>query len=166
MKYFNGFCLSAESELFEQFIDKSDFCVVGFSYGAQRAFEYALTCRDRIDKLQLISPAFFEDKSDKFKKLQTIYFKKNSDEYCKNFISNVSQINIDKYFQKGNEKELKELLYYSWSEENLKKLTQKGIEIEVYLGENDKIIDSLHVKNFFQEFATIYYIKNVGHILK
>ena len=50
--------------------------------------------------------------------------------------------------------------------EKLKELKDRGIEIEVYLGENDKIINSLHVKSFFQEFATIYYIKNVGHILK
>jgi pimeloyl-ACP methyl ester carboxylesterase len=165
MKYFNGFCLNNESELFKDFTCKGDFCLVGFSYGAQKAFEYAFTCTERIDKLQLISPAFFMDKSDKFKKLQTISFRKDSDLYCKNFLENVTNKDLSKYFSKGTLEELEELLFYNWDKEKLQILKNRGIEIEVYLGEKDKIIDALHVKNFFQEFATIYYKKNKGHIL-
>lgn len=41
----------------------------------------------------------------------------------------------------------------------LKNLVERKIEIEVYLVEDDKTKDSLHVKNLFQKFATIYYIK-------
>ena len=85
MKYFSGFCLENESELFKKFTCSGDFCVVGFSYGAQNALEYTSTCKKRIDKLQLISPAFFMDKSEKFKKLQIIAFRRDSDLYCKNF---------------------------------------------------------------------------------
>ena len=69
MKFFSGFCLEGEEKLFDDFTCKNDFCVVGFSYGAQKALEYTLTCRERVDKLQLISPAFFQNKQEKFKKL-------------------------------------------------------------------------------------------------
>ncbi len=164
MKYFSGFCLENESELFEEFTCKGDFCVVGFSYGAQKAFEYAFTCLERIDKIQLLSPAFFHEQSDKFKKLQTIFFKKDSDEYCKNFIKNIG-LEYMKFFKKGTQSELKELLYYEWDRDKLKELKSRNIDIEVYIGADDKTVDSLHVKNFFQEFATIYYIKNKGHML-
>jgi esterase/lipase len=165
MRYFSGFCLEYESELFEKFICRDDFCIVGFSYGAQKALEYAFTCKERIDKLQLISPAFFMDKNDKYKKLQTISFKKNSDLYCSHFLENVSCKNLSKYFKKGNIEELKELLFYEWDKNKIQKLKDIGIEIEVYLGEKDKIINSEEAKNFFQEFATIYYIKDKGHII-
>lgn len=165
MKYFNGFCLENESDLFDEFTCKRDFCVVGFSYGAQKALEYTFTCLERIDKLQLISPAFFIDKSDKYKKTQTIHFRKNSDLYCKNFLENVTCKDISRYFKKGTFKELKELLFYEWDIDKIKEIKKRGIEIEVYLGEKDKIINAEETKNFFQEFATIYYIKDKGHIL-
>ena len=118
MKYFSGFCLENESELFEEFTFKGDFCVVGFSYGAQKAFEYAFTCKNRIDKIQLLSPAFFQEQSAKFKKLQTMFFKKDSDEYCKNFIKNIGLEDM-KFFKKGTQSELKELLYYEWDRDKL-----------------------------------------------
>jgi len=165
MKYFSGFCLQDEQALFESFTCKGDFCVVGFSYGAQKALEYVFTCKERVDKLQLISPAFFQDKSDKFKKLQTLSFRKNPELYCENFLKNVTSQDLSQYFKMGTLKDLQELLYYNWDENKLRKLVENGVEIEVYLGEKDKIIDALHVKSFFQEFATIYYIKNGGHIL-
>jgi len=164
MRYFSGFCLKNENELFESFTCKGDFCVVGFSYGAQKALEYTFVCKERIDKLQLISPAFFMDKSEKYKKLQVISFKKDSDLYCKNFLKNIGLKDMS-FFKKGTLDELKELLFYEWDIEKLKELKDRGIEIEVYLGVDDKIINSLHVKNFFQEFATIYYIKDKGHML-
>lgn len=164
MKYFSGFCLKDESELFKSFTCKGDFCVVGFSYGAQKALEYVFTCKDRVDQLQLISPAFFEDQSDKFKKLQTISFRKDSDIYCKNFLQNIGLSDM-KFFEKGTAEELKELLYYKWDINKLTELKKRGIQIEVYLGADDNIVNSLHVKEFFQEFATVYYIKNKGHVL-
>ncbi|MBL0687307.1 MAG: pimelyl-ACP methyl ester esterase BioV [Sulfurospirillum sp.] len=165
MRYFSGFCLKNESELFKSFTCKSDFCVIGFSYGAQQAFEYTLACKERVDTLQLISPAFFMDKSEKYKRLQIISFRKNSDLYCKNFLENVTCKDISKYFVKGSLEELKKLLFYEWDREKFKEIKKCGIEIEVYLGEDDKIINSLHVKSLFKEFATIYYIKKVGHTL-
>ena len=164
MKFFSGFCLEGEEKLFDDFTCKNDFCVVGFSYGAQKALEYTLTCRERVDKLQLISPAFFQNKQEKFKKLQKIAFRKNSDEYCKNFLKSCG-FKDNQYFKKGDIKELEELLEYIWSEKKLQTVVDKGVDIEVYLGEKDKIIDSLEVKKFFQKFATIYYMRGKGHIL-
>jgi predicted esterase len=78
MIYFSGFCFQNEQILFENFLLKNDFTVAGFSYGAIRAFEYALKNRHRIDTLQLFSPAFFQDKSESFKKLQLLAFQKNN----------------------------------------------------------------------------------------
>lgn len=161
--------MTAEEKLFDAFTCRSDFCVCGFSYGAQKAFEYALTCKERVDKLQLFSPAFFMDRDEKFKKLQTMYFKKDSDAYCKNFLDNVtypSHFEMKNYFLQGSVEELKKLLYYVWKSEAVGKLCDKGVDIEVYLGEKDMIINPLHVKDFFHPFATIYTIKDVGHILK
>ena len=72
---------------------------------------------------------------------------------------------ISKYFKLGSIEELQELLYYEWSEEKLQKLIEKGVKIEVYLGGNDKIIDASKAQEFFKEFATVYYIKEKGHLL-
>lgn len=66
MRYYSGFCLQNEQELFNENIIKSDFCISGFSYGAIKAVEYALNADERIDKLQLFSPAFFNNKDDKY----------------------------------------------------------------------------------------------------
>ncbi len=48
---------------------------------------------------------------------------------------------------------------------SLKKLIKKGTKIEVYLGSKDKIIKSYEAKEFFKEFATVYFINDAGHIL-
>jgi len=169
MKFFSGFCLANEQELFTPYLNQSDFTVAGFSYGAIKAFEYTFTCNERIDTLQLFSPAFFGDKDAKFKKLQTLSFSKNSDLYTQNFMQSCvypSTFNIQPFFKKGNIEELNELLHYTWEEKRLHSLKERGINIEVYVGESDTIINSLHVKDFFVPFASVYYLKRVGHILK
>ena len=169
MKYFNGFSLINEKELFNEYLNKSEFSVIGFSYGAIKAFEYTLNSNERIDKLILISPAFFQNQNEKFKRLQLINFKKNPNLYIDNFLKNItypSNINLNKYLNKGTFEELEELLNYEWSIEKLDNLIKKNIKIEIYLGESDKIIDSNLAKIFFIDFATIYFIKSVGHILK
>jgi hypothetical protein len=169
MKFFSGFCLANEQELFTPYLKPSDFTVAGFSYGAIKALEYALTCKERIDTLQLFSPAFFQDKDAKFKKLQTLSFAKNSEQYTQNFMQNIvypSAFDINPYFKQGSLEELSELLHYTWDAEKLHALSKRGINIEVYVGECDTIINSLSVKEFFVPFASVYYLKRVGHILK
>ena len=50
--------------------------------------------------------------------------------------------------------------------EKLHVLSKRGINIEVYVGKCDTIINALSVKEFFVPFASVYFIKRVGHILK
>ncbi len=166
--YFSGFCFFEESELFDEYLIKNDFTISGFSYGAIKAFEESLTTNLRVDKLQLFSPAFFQIEDDKFKRTQLMYFRKDSKIYCENFLNNViypKNKDISKYFKLGTQEELEELLYYQWSEEKLQRLIDKGTIIEVYLGGKDEIIDSQKAKEFFKNFATVYYIKEKGHLL-
>jgi hypothetical protein len=167
-KYFSGFSLENEEELFEEYIDHNDFTVSGFSYGAIKAFEYTLNCDKRIDTLQLFSPAFFQTQDTKFKRMQLMFFKKDAKAYCDNFLKNIahpSTLDTVKYFTQGTMEELDELINYTWDEEQLKELVKKEIKIEVYLGQNDKIIDSNTALEFFRNYATVYYIKEKGHIL-
>jgi hypothetical protein len=62
--------------------------------------------------------------------------------------------------------ELEELLEYEWDIDSLKILSQKGINIEVYLGSEDAIVDVEAAKDFFVNVATITYIKNANHFLQ
>ncbi len=165
--YFSGFSLEGEKELFKEYIIENDFSVSGFSYGAQKAFEYTLKTDKRVDLLQLFSPAFFQDKDKKYKRMQLMFFKKNSSQYCDNFLTNCGfhKDIASKYFHEGNFEELDELLHYIWDTNKLQQLIDKNIRIEIYLGSEDKIIDSKEALEFFKKFGEVYYIKNKGHIL-
>ncbi|RXJ90756.1 hypothetical protein CRV01_06300 [Arcobacter sp. CECT 8983] len=168
-KYFSGFSLENEKELFEDYLVENDLTVSGFSYGAIKAFEYALTTKRRVDLLQLFSPAFFQTKDEKFKRTQLMYYKKDEETYCNTFLQNVSfpsKVNMKEYHKEGHVQELEELLYYKWDEKDLQTLIERGTKIEVYLGQKDKIIDTTNAKEFFEKFATVYYLKEKGHILK
>jgi len=169
MKFFSGFCLQDENELFKCFLQEGDFVVGGFSYGAIKALEYALNSNKRVNRLILLSPAFFNDKSESFKRAQLLYFKKDKKKYIENFLKNAasnSEIDLKKYYKEGDLKELKELLYYKWQKEKLEKLLKKGIAIEVFLGGKDKIINANLALDFFKDLTVTYYIKNANHILK
>ncbi len=172
--FFSGFSLSGEGELFSEYRIESDVVASGFSYGCIQLVENIINgvyeseyLKKRIDKIQLFSPAYFNDKDEKFKRMQLIFFKKDSITYCNNFLKNCGfePDHKEKYFQMGTFEELQELLYYEWSREKLQKIVAKNIFIEVYLGENDKIIDSKEALSFFREFGEVYFIKNVGHNL-
>ncbi len=167
MKYFSGFSLKNEQELFKKYIIDTDFTVCGFSYGAKKAIEYALGTDTRIDKIQLFSPAFFNDKDIKYKRMQLMFFKKNKEDYCDKFLENcgITKNQKELYFQVGKYEELEDLLNYNWDEKKIKKLVDRGIYIEVYLGCDDKIIDSKKTMEFFRQFSEVYYMKNKGHIL-
>lgn len=169
MTFFSGFSLIGEERLFDAYSDKSDFCVSGFSLGAIEACEYALSCETRIDKLQLFSPAFFQDNALKFKRVQELHFKKDKTLYTENFLKNIaypSSYDMKKYYHDSEGEALHKLLYFIWTKKMLLHLRDKSIMIEVYLGEQDKVIDAQKAKEFFKEFATVTWIKNVGHILK
>ena len=167
-KYFSGFSLKNEEELFAPYLIENDFTVSGFSYGAIKAFEYVLQSEKRVDTLQLFSPAFFQTQDTKFKRMQLMYFKKDAKAYCDNFLKNIAyplDIDTNKYFTQGSMEELDTLLNYIWEEEKLKEVINRGIKLEIYLGAKDKIIDSNAALEFFRNFGTVYFIKEKGHIL-
>ena len=169
MIFFSGFCLQNEASLFETYLKKSDFTVAGFSLGAIDALEYVLASKHRIDRLQLFSPAFFDDKEEAFKRAQVHYFKKNKVRYIETFLNNASypsQMDLSVYYHDSSLGDLERLLHYRWKEEALQALQKRAIMIEVYVGERDKIIDSVKTKDFFLPYAQTIMIKEAGHILQ
>ena len=168
MKFYSGFSLSNDRQLFEAFVKVSEFTVAGFSYGAIKAFEEVLESSKRVDTLQLFSPAFFQDKSDKFKRTQKMYFAKDKKAYLDNFLPSCflpCKIDKEVELKEGSLEELETLLDYVWDRDNLQTLKDRGVKIEVYLGKEDKIINALKAKEFFLPFATTYMINGAGHTL-
>lgn len=169
MLYFNGFALKQEEELFEFWLEKNDFTVAGFSYGATKALEYCINTKNRVDRLLLLSPAFFNDKDTKYKRMQLLYYSKDKQAYTDSFLQNCvsgSKIELTPYINATTKEELEELLYYNWSKDKLKLVIDKGITVEVVLGGRDKIINAQKAKEFFESIANVYYIKDANHILK
>ena len=169
MKYFNGFSLQKEKELFTPYLTQSAYCVAGFSYGAQQAFEYVYHATERIDRLILLSPAFFQTQKPSFVRTQLRYFEAGQEAYVKQFLANAaypSSFDLSKYLKVGTKEELEALLSYSWDKEKIQEVLDRGITIEVFLGENDKIIDAKVAFDFFRPLTTTYFMKRVGHILK
>jgi esterase/lipase len=169
MKYFNGFCLKEEEAFFKQFFVESDYCVVGFSYGAQKALEYVYSSQQRVDRLILISPAFFQNHKKSFIKTQLRYFKADEEAYKKAFLENViypSTLSLKDYLSNGSYEELNELLSYVWEVEKIQTLLDRGVTIEVFMGAEDKIVDVHKSQAFFSALVPIYCFKNRGHILK
>jgi len=166
--YFNGFALQDEAHFFETILDHGQYVISGFSYGAIKAFEEAVSSTTRVDKLQLVSPAFFQSKPEKFKRLQLMGYKKESSAYLDKFTENcflpydVRQL----HYSNHDVDELEELLYYVWDEKALHRLLGRGIEIEVYLGAQDKISDVGAAYDFFLPFATVTLIKEANHFLQ
>ncbi|WP_200764084.1 pimelyl-ACP methyl ester esterase BioV [Nitrosophilus alvini] len=172
MRFFSGFCLKNEKKLFEDILDNSEFSVAGFSYGAIKAAEYVykeLNEGKRVDRVLLVSPAFFQSFDEKFKRVQLISFSKNPESYIENFLKNCSypsSVSLEKYRSSCNKEDLKELLYYCWDRKKLDSIVKRGVNIEVFLGEIDKITDVKSAYLFFKEYATVYFFKKAGHILK
>ncbi len=168
IKYFNGFSLKDEEALFEDIITDSDYTVVGFSHGAQKAFEYAYTCTSRIDKLILLSPAFFQTQKKSFIRAQLRYFETDKEAYVAQFLENTvyaSNFNLDAYLTVGRKEELEALLTYIWDIEKIEQLKNRGTVIEVFLGDNDKIINSKEAFDFFTPLAITYFFRDKGHLL-
>jgi len=166
MKYFSGFCLCEERELFKYYLENKDFVVAGFSKGAQDAVEYVLNTTNRTDKLQLISPAFF-DYNEKIINLNIAAFKKDKNRYIKNFLTKagISEWRIENREFKicdCSVEDLEKLLRFDWRK--IEKI--KNIKIEVFLGENDKIINIKKAYEFFTKFADVYFIKKANHFLR
>ncbi len=168
MNFFSGFALKGEEGLFDTFLDRSAFCVAGFSKGAIEAVEFALKCESRVDRLQLLSPAFFQHKDEKFRRLQLLHFKRDKDRYIENFLKNISypsDRDLNRYSSGGSYEALEMLLNYRYKGKDLERLRDRGVLIEVYVADDDIIVDTDEVVNFFEEFATIVRQKRGGHTL-
>jgi len=168
VKYFNGFSLKGEESIFASYLSEGDFVVAGFSYGAQRAFEYVYASDRRVEKLILISPAFFQTQKRSFIRMQLRYFESDPLNYSQQFLKNVaypSDSDLSSFLDNGTRDELESLLTYQWSAEKIKELLDRGTKIEVYLGAKDKIIHSSDAYEFFSNLTLTYYIKDVGHCL-
>ena len=169
MKYFNGFSLKGEEKCFKAFLVESEMCVAGFSYGAQQALEYVLHTDKRVDRLILLSPAFFQTKKPAFIRAQLRYFEADKDAYVSQFLQNVifpSQEKLHPFFSLGSKEELEALLRYTWDAKKIKTIQQRGTDIEVFIGAKDKIIDAQHAYDFFSPLTVTYYLKDAGHLLK
>ena len=66
----------------------------------------------------------------------------------------------------GTKEELESLLTYTWDEEKIQAVLDRGTVIEVFLGVEDEIINSKDAYNFFCPLTTVYSMKNVGHLLQ
>ncbi len=170
MEYFNGFCLRNEEELLAPFIQERTFDIYGFSYGAIKAFWEAkkrVENFERVDRLVLLSPAFFQTRSEKFKKLQMRMFERESEKYVENFLHNCfapyKKRHVSYYI--ASAQELKELLWHEWSLDELLWLRNRGVAVEVYLGGKDAIIDPVGAYELFKEVADVTFIKDANHFL-
>ncbi|BDY11951.1 pimelyl-ACP methyl ester esterase BioV [Hydrogenimonas cancrithermarum] len=172
MIFFSGFSLRNEQELFVEYLDRyhdNPYVIAGFSYGAIKALEYTLQTGRRIDKLILLSPAWFKNKSRAFVKTQLIHYKKEPDRYVETFLKNASDpspLGLEPYKGPSKIEELEELLTYPWPEEKLQIVVDKKIDIETYLGGRDRIIDAAAAHDFFKNFSTSYLFKPFGHLLR
>ena len=117
MKFYSGFSLSNDKQLFEPYLKDSDYTIAGFSFGAIKAFEEAQSTEIRVDTLQLFSPAFFQDKSEKFKRMQNMYFAKDKEAYLQNFLSSCflpADIDANIVIEDGSAQDLEVLLSFVW----------------------------------------------------
>ncbi len=169
LKYFNGFSLRGEEGFFKEWLIESEMCVAGFSYGAQQALEYVVHTESRVDRLILLSPAFFQNQKPAFVRAQMRYFEADKDAYVSQFLKNVaypSHEDMTPFLNVGSSSELEALLGYVWTVDKIRTIQQRGTVIEVFLGGKDKIIDAKAALDFFAPLTTTYYIKDAGHLLK
>ncbi|HEY9129977.1 MAG TPA: pimelyl-ACP methyl ester esterase BioV [Sulfurovum sp.] len=169
MKYFNGFSLKNEENLFDPYLIQSNYTVAGFSYGAQQAFEYVYQSKERVDRLILLSPAFFQTQKQSFIRTQLRYFEAGQEAYVQQFLSNVaypSRVDMYSYLNAGSKEDLDALLKYEWDPEKIQDVLERGTIIEVFIGMDDKIIDAQKTFEFFSALTVTYFIKHAGHLLK
>jgi hypothetical protein len=168
MRFYSGFALSEDQCFFDPYLNHSDYTVAGFSYGAIKAAQFAVESHERIDTLQLFSPAFFQTKKESFRRLQMGGYIKDAERYLENFLTScfapspVAPISLGS----NDAESLQELLYYEWIPELLEAIRAKGIRIEVYLGLEDQVIDVAGAREFFLPYATVISIRRGNHFLQ
>ncbi len=179
MKFFGGFGFKDDARIFELilrdlgYLEGNPYNVCGFSYGAQKAVRYAVDSLEngsRINRVLLLSPAFFNDKSEDFVAQQLKMFAKNRAIYMKAFYKNVGVSADDEAYLREVESldlcTLEKCLRYKFVDSDLEALKARGVEIIVILGGADKIINTNNANDFFSKFGIVYFIKNANHLLR
>jgi len=168
MRFYSGFSLTNDRHYFDRFLKESDYTVAGFSYGAIKAARYAAEADDRVDTLQLFSPAFFQTKKESFRRLQMGGYLKDPGEYLRLFLANCFAPCPSEAVEEAEHcaEELKELLYYEWKPELMERIRSRGTRIEVYLGLEDRIIDVQGAREFFLPYATVTSMQSTNHFLQ
>lgn len=168
MRFFSGFSLRGDRHFFDPYLRNSEYTVAGFSYGAIKAARYAADSAERIDTLQLFSPAFFQTKKESFRRLQVGGYLKDPQGYLDVFLENCFAPCPAEETEEGEHDAdaLHDLLYFVWDIELMERIRAKGIRIEVYLGLEDRIIDVQGAREFFIPYATVASIKGANHFLQ
>ncbi len=172
MKFFSGFALQNEAPLFAHLLGRwehNPYVVAGFSHGAIEAVEYALASQVRIDRVILLSPAWFLDKDRAFVRTQLIYFKKDRQKYLDTFLKNAvkpAKIDVTPYRTDASIEALQKLLDYDWDEAALQSLSTRGIKLQIFLGAKDRVIDAPKAHDYFKRFGESWLFKAWGHFLK
>jgi len=171
MQFFSGFSLKDEESFFNDYRDTSAYNICGFSYGAIKAFQHTkelLRKGERVDRLQLFSPAFFQTKSEKFKRLQILAYSNTQEKYLKQFMQSCFKpyAKREVQYSQTDITQLEELLSYEWIGSDLVELESRGVVVEVYLGGKDCIIDVTGAREFFLSVSTVTYIKEANHFLQ
>ncbi len=181
MKFFGGFGFKDEVQIFEGILRdlgylealSNPYNVCGFSYGAQKAVDYAVDSLKngrRINRVILLSPAFFNDKSADFVAQQLQNFAKNRAIYMKAFYKNIGVCKGDEAFLREVEtidlRILEKCLRYTFRGADLEALSACGVEIVAILGGADKIINANVANEFFSKYGIVYLIKNANHLLR
>jgi len=168
MRFFSGFALRDEAALLGVAPKSGDYVVAGFSYGAIKAARYALQTRERVDTLQLLSPAFFQEQNERFKRLQTSAYAKDPEGYLSRFLINCFAPLEPRAVAIADHSagQLEELLHFVWTPELLEAIAAKGTRIEVFLGGLDRIVDAEKARRFFTPYATVTLINRANHFLQ
>ena len=168
MRFYSGFALSEDQSFFDPYLKHNAYTVAGFSYGAIKAAQYAVDVDERIDTLQLFSPAFFQTKKESFRRLQMGGYFKDAERYLENFLTScfAPLPKTPTMFGENDERGLEELLYFEWTSELMEKIRDKGTRIEVYLGLDDQVIDVEGARAFFLPYATLTSIRRGNHFLQ
>ncbi|WP_104690696.1 pimelyl-ACP methyl ester esterase BioV [Helicobacter heilmannii] len=176
MLYFSGFGFRGEQSLFSWILkDVGAYDIAGFSYGALKALERAyekVKESQRVQKLLLISPCMLASKPPAFKRLQVLGYKKDPQGYMHTFLKNIGWADVlakDPSFKNcthlGSAKDLEELLYAPLDAQKLAFLQAGGVQIEVFLGLADPLLEPKEALEFFKPYACVWQFKGVGHFL-
>lgn len=166
MPYFGGFGLKGESGLFEEILQDdilNPYVAVGFDVGCVEALKYTEDCLKsqlRIQKLILISPLFCHLlDSVNYENVQNYWALSVQPTHCfdtiKPYVKNHKSMLTKQHF----------LFSFKWERKTFDILNKNGIEINVYLGGIDPLIESTKTLDFFKAFASVWIYRHYAHLL-